>query len=271
MYLGIDVGGTKTLLAILDDNGVIVESQKFPTPQDYQEFLIELAKTIDQFTTKEFQAVGIGVPATLINRETGIDISFGNLAWRNVSIQQDVERITHTPVVVENDAKLAGLSEAKLRPDIPKLLYITVSTGIGYSLIVNQTIDPNIGDGGGSLMIFEHKGKLVPWENFASGKAIVKTFGLKAHDITDENSWKIIAHNLSLGFMELIAVTEPNIIVVGGSVGVYLDRYIKPLSQELKSLETPLMKIPKIEAARRPEEAVVYGCYDYAKSFWGGQ
>jgi predicted NBD/HSP70 family sugar kinase len=269
MYLGIDVGGTKTLVASLDDSGVILESQKFPTPQNYQDFLIQLSEAIEQLTTYEYRATGIGIPATSINRREGIAISFANLAWKNVPILQDIEKLVNTPVALENDAKLAGLSEAKLRQDIHRLLYVTVSTGIGYSLIVNQKIDHNIGDGGGSLLILEHQGKLVPWESFASGKAIVKTFGLKARDISSPDVWDKIADNLVVGILELIAVTEPDLIVIGGSVGVYLDQFKKPLKQKLETLETPLLKIPPLEAAQRPEEAVIYGCYDYAKELYG--
>ncbi len=269
MYLGIDIGGTKTLVASLDDNGVITESNKFPTPQDYQEFLITLAQNVDNLSTKDFKAVGVGMPATSINRTEGIGLSFANLAWHNVPVQQDIENLIGCPVALENDAKLAGLSEAMLRKEVNSLLFITVSTGIGYSLIKNLEIDPNIGDGGGSLLLLEHKGKLVPWESFASGKAIVTTFGQKAHDITDPEIWKIIARNLSAGLMELIAVAEPDLIVIGGSVGVYLDKFIEPLTHNLKAIETPLFKIPPIEAAIRPDEAVVYGCYDYAKRVYG--
>jgi predicted NBD/HSP70 family sugar kinase len=269
MYLGIDVGGTKTLVATLDDNGVILENQKFPTPQDYQDFLSKLSIAISQLANKDFIAVGIGIPATNINRREGIAISFANLDWHNVPILQDIENLTGCPVALENDAKLAGLSEARLRPNIHRLVYLTISTGIGYSLITDQQIDHNIGDGGGSLMLLEHKGQLVPWESFASGKAIVNTFGLKAHDITDPDTWDKIANNLSVGIIELIAVTEPDLIVVGGSVGVYLDNFKDSLTQKLKSLETPLLNIPPIEAAIRPVEAVVYGCYDYALELYG--
>lgn len=266
MYLGIDVGGTKTLIATLDDNGVILQSQKFPTPQDYQEFLRQLSITVEQFTMKDMVAVGIGIPVTRLNRESGFAIAFSNLSWRNVAVQQDIERLFNLPVALENDAKLAGLSEARLRPDIKHLLYVTISTGIGYSLITDQKIEHSIGDGGGSLLLLPHKDKIVSWESFASGKAIVETFGLKARDITDASTWKTIAHNISLGLTELIAVTEPELVVIGGSVGVYLDRFIAPLTSYLKTLETPLLPMPPVESAIRPEEAVVYGCYDYAKA-----
>ncbi len=264
MYLGIDVGGTKTIVAVLDDNGVIAESQQFPTPQNYEQFLSKLADTVEGFTTKDFNAVGVGIPATQIDRESGVAVSFSNLDWQREPIQTDIERLFKVPVAVENDAKLAGLSESMLREPI-RLLYLTVSTGIGYSLIVNRKIDQNIGDSGGRLLLFEHNGKLVSWEKYASGKAIVETFGKQAKDIEDPEIWDKISRNITQGLVELIAVTEPDVVVIGGSVGVYLDRFIAPLEEHLKELETPLLKFPPVEKAQRPVEAVIYGCYDYAK------
>ncbi|MCL4357776.1 ROK family protein [Patescibacteria group bacterium] len=264
MYLGIDVGGTKTIAAVLDDNGVITEHQRFPTPQDYNRFLSELNKIVDGFKTKDFLAAGVGIPVARFNRTSGVAETFSNLMWRNVPIVSDIERLVAAPTVAENDAKLAGLSEAMLRAPM-RLLYLTISTGIGYGLIVNRTIDDNIGDSGGSLIMLEHHGKVMPWERFASGRAIVETYGKMAKDINDEPTWDKIARNIALGLTELIAVTEPDLVVIGGSVGIYADRLIEPLTKHLKQYETPLFKTPRIEGARRPDDAVIYGCYDYAK------
>lgn len=270
MYLGIDVGGTKTLLASLDDNGVIIENQKFPTPQDYNQFLSDLRINLDQLNNKEFRAVGVGLPG-YIERSEGVARSFGNLAWSAAPIQADIEKIVGSPVAIENDAKMAGLSESMLKPDYKRLLYVTISTGVGYSLIVDHIIDPNLGDGGGNTIMLEHNGAIVSWESFASGKAIVTTYGKMAKDITDEPTLDAIARNISLGLIELVAITEPEIVVIGGSVGQYADRFIEPLTQYMKKMETPLLPMPKIEPAVRPEEAVIYGCYDYAKQVFGSK
>ncbi len=269
MYLGVDVGGSKTLAAVLDDNGTIVESSKIATPQNYDSFLEEIAKFLDGFSNHDFRAAGVGIPATHLDRANGIGISFGNLTWKNVPVQADIEKIAHCPVVVENDAKLASLSEAMLLKQYSKVLYVTISTGIGYGLTVNQHIDSNIGDGGGALLLTEYKGKLVPWESFASGRAIYERYGKKAADITDPTVWRRIAHDLSRGFNELIAITEPDVIVVGGGVGTYFERLAAPLEAELQAFSNPLVKIPPFVKAQRPEEAVVYGCYDLAKATYG--
>ncbi len=264
MYLGIDVGGTKTLAAILDDNGVITQKKKFPTPKNYSEFLEQIKDNINSFSEKDFRAVGIGIPVTSFDRDTGIARTFSNLPWRNEPIQADLENITKSPVAIENDAKLAGLSESMLREPL-RLLYVTVSTGIGYSLIVDRKIDHEVGDSGGRLLLLEHNGRLMPWESFASGKAIVETYGKMAKDIDDDKTWELIARDIGQGLIELVAVTEPEVIVIGGSVGTYFDKYGDRLNDYLKNLETPLLPMPRVEGANRPEEAVIYGCYDYAK------
>lgn len=265
MYIAIDVGGTKTLVAALTNEGVIHESVKFPTPKEYRLFVKELAKTVASLSTKEFRAGCVAGPGE-IDRIHGKVAMFGNLPWKNVALAADTEAITRCPMRLENDAKLASLSEAMLlKHTYSRVLYITISTGIGVGLTVDQQIDHRIGDGGGRTMLFEHHGQYKPWETFASGSAIVKQFGKYASEINDKVTWGRIVHNLRPGFIELIAILEPEVIVIGGGAGHYLDKFHDLLVADLRRYETPMLVIPPIIPASRPEEAVIYGCYDYAK------
>jgi predicted NBD/HSP70 family sugar kinase len=70
MYLGIDIGGTKTLIATIDDNGAIIEQCKFSTPKVYPEFLKELAINVAKLSTEGIAATGVAVPGKL-DREHG--------------------------------------------------------------------------------------------------------------------------------------------------------------------------------------------------------
>ena len=266
MYVGVDIGGTKTLVAVLDEQGVIIERSKFPTSHDYATFLSDLSAALENFKTKNFVAGAAGITSPSFDREHGIGINFSNLPWRNASVRQDIEEICHCPIAVENDAKLAGLSEAMLLKDsYTKVLYVTVSTGIGIALVVNGVIDTSIGDGGGRTIMLEHDGKMTPWEDFAGGRAIVARYGKKAEEITDEATWKAICVDLAKGFIHLIALIQPEVIVIGGSVGTYFDRYGDLLKTEIEKYQIPLIKLPDFIEAKRPDEAVVYGCYDLAK------
>jgi len=269
MYLAVDIGGTKTLLAAFDSKGKIQKELKFPTPQNYETFLTELDSNVKKLGVGDFRAAAVAVPG-LLNRETGKVLALGNLPWKNEPIEAEIERLVACPVIIENDAKLAGLSEAKLLiKDFKRTIYITISTGIGIALITDGIIDTKVGDLGGRGLLVEHNEKLVPWESFASGKAIFEKYGKRASDITDEEAWKLIAHNLAIGFIDLIAVLQPDVIVVGGGVGAHYKKFEKYLLKELKSYEVPMLPIPPIRQAQHAEEAVIYGCYELVKEKYG--
>jgi predicted NBD/HSP70 family sugar kinase len=265
MYVGIDIGGTKTLVAILEDNGVIIEHEKFPTPKDYGEFLVELGNTMSHFVHHDFKAGGCGVAARL-DRETGKIIKMGNLPWVNVPFQNDLEEICKCPMVIENDAKMGGLSEALLLKDkYKRALYVAIGTGIGTALVDRGIIDDGIGDAGGRALMMEHRGKLVPWEQFAGGRALANRYGKPAKEITDPTTWRTICRYLAQGIVQIIAICEPDVIIIGGGVGLYFDRYGKILKEEVDKYALPLVTMPDIVSAQRPDEAVIYGCYDLAK------
>lgn len=265
MYAAVDVGGTKTLVAVLDNKGKIIERAKFPTPVEYEDFKVKLAEVVAKLSTNQFSRVSVALPGR-INRTRGIGIRMGNLKWQNIPIQTDAEKIFGSEVLVENDAKLAGLSEALLLNEkYTKVLYVTISTGIGLGLIVGGRIDADVSDSGGNSVMLEHKGKTVSWESFASGKAIVKRFGKKASEIEDKQIWKTIAKDFAAGLITVIAMMSPDVVVIGGGVGSHFDKYGAYLKEYLNKYETPMMPIPPIVKAKHPEEAVIYGCYELAK------
>jgi predicted NBD/HSP70 family sugar kinase len=268
MYLGIDIGGTKTLVASLDKHGVINASVKLPTPKTYTEFLKELAVCVAKISTKKLTAAGVAAPGR-IDRKKGVATNFGNLPWHDVPLQRDVQKLLDCPVVLENDANLAGLAEANLIPQYACVLYVTISTGIGTGIITDRIIDPEFADSEGGHIMLEHQGKIQMWEHFASGQAIVRRFGKRASEINDQKTWKIIMHDVGLGLYDLIAFIQPDAVVLGGGVLGSYKKFEHLLKAELASYETPLTPIPPILQAQRPDEAVIYGCYHLAKSTYG--
>jgi glucokinase len=268
-YLGVDIGGTKTLFAVLDDNGVIQQQVRFATPREYHQFIDEIKVQLQNMNLDGVKAAGAGVPAK-IDRKNGVALKFGNLPWENVHIKEDFEQLFHCPTVIENDANVAGLSEAMLlKNEYRRVVYLTVSTGIGDGVIINGVIDEGLADSEPGQMEIEHNGKIEKWEDFASGRAIVKEYGKEAHEITDPEIWHKIAANLAPGLLSLIAITQPQVIVFGGAVGAFFEHFQKPLLEILKEYSNPMVPIPELRMAGRPEEAVIYGCYDLAKATYG--
>lgn len=268
MYAGVDIGGTKTLLAALSDDGKITEQVRFPTPENYDEFINDLAKSVATFTTKNFRAAGVGIPG-LLEREAGIVLALGNLPWRDKPIRDDVSRIFRgMPIVIENDARLAGLSEAQLVKDqYHNVLFITVSTGIGGALIRNGAIVAALQDTEMGKMPLCFEGRLQQWEEFAGGRGDVSRFHQRADDITDPAIWQQIGENIAYGLGAVCSVLQPEAIILGGPVGAHVDQYRAAITSFLDNHLQAVVRRPKaILAAQRPEEAVIYGCYDLAKA-----
>jgi len=266
MYAAVDIGGTKTLIAVFDAKGNLLKKFKFPTPRDYGEFITAFKDALATFPLDGLKMAAVAVPG-VIDRKHGIGMTMGNLPWANVPVQHDFQKLLGVPVAVENDAKLAGLSEALLLKDkYSKVLYVTISTGIGIGLTVDGVINEAIGDTGGHDMYLEYNGREITWEALASGKSIVTEFGMRASEINDPDIWIEISKRIAAGLIELIALTQPEVVVFGGGVGAHFEKFKDFLEAELRSYGKLMVPLPVLTEAKNAEEAVVYGCYHLAKS-----
>ncbi len=249
-----------------ETGGDPVNELRFPTPKEYADFLLQCEQSIKELGDISVTACGMGVPGKL-DRSTGVVISCGNLNWKNAPVKQDIADLLHCPVFVENDAKVGGLSEAMfVINDFKNILYVPIGTGIGIANIIDGVIDTQYGDRGGKDIYIDSANKQTDWESVASGSAIVRQFGKMARDITDEVTWKTIAHNISVGLEQLINSRRPEAVIIGGGVGKHFDRFGDLVKMELaQSLDS----VPAILPAKHSEQAVLYGCLELIKQNHG--
>ena len=264
MIVAIDTGGTKTLVASFNKSGVLGSQVKFPTPQDPVEYIKMLRGIVtENYADKTVDAIVLAIPGVIQNGDV---IWCGNLPWKNFDVKSALSGVLgKVPVFVENDAKLAGLSETRFLKTIPaQSLYVTISTGIGTGIITNGHIDQALRNSEGGHALIEYDGVVREWEDFASGKAIYKTYGKYARDITSKRTWRQVADRISRGFLAIIPILQPDVIIIGGSIGTYFERYGEQLQAILKEKLPAHIPCPKFVQAKYPELAVIYGCYYYA-------
>jgi glucokinase len=262
MLLAIDTGGTKTLIAAFRHDGTVASSHKFATPLDQEEYVSEIKRIIfEHYSHKKLDAVIVALPGEIKNN---IALWCGNLPWNNFDVAGALADVVSCPIWVENDANLAGLAETRALPQPAALsLYATISTGIGTGIIIDGKIIPALSGSEGGHMLVEYDGIVRKWESFASGHAIRETYDAYAHDIHDRRIWNQIADKISRGFLVLIPALQPDVIIIGGSIGTYFDQYGPALKKHLHQHLPPEIRLPEIRQATRPEEAVIYGCYYY--------
>lgn len=263
MYIAVDLGGTKTLVVLFDANKEILKQFKFETPKDYEDFKTNLVKARDEINLSETPIAGAIGSRGLIDRENGLMIVDSVLPWQNAQIVKDCQDVFNCKFILENDSKLAGLSEARLSSgNYPRVLYITISTGIGSALIINGRLSQDVIDSEIGKWVFNRGDEVVTWEDFASGHWITDTYGMRASELNDEKAWQEISKNLAIGFTNSIIAFRPDLIIIGGGVGTHSAKYKDKLNDEIKAILPDGFSVPEISQAKYPEEAVVYGCYE---------
>ncbi|HEX4662132.1 MAG TPA: ROK family protein [Candidatus Saccharimonadales bacterium] len=266
MIVTVDTGATKTLIADFDVAGVKRQEARFATPKNEQEFLDTLVSTLQHAypDASMIDAICIALPGMII--PGGILKLAPNLGWRDVAVRKQLGKYYSCPIFIENDANLAGLAEAQAQPKIPKVsLYLTVSTGIGAGIIINGRLLPEHRSSEVGHMVLEYDGMLREWESFASGRAILAKYGQYARDIDSDETWNEIADMISRGLLALIPALRPDLIIFGGSIGTYFEKYQPHLESILhEHFDHLMIAVPQMVQAQHPEEAVIYGCYHYA-------
>jgi glucokinase len=139
--IGVDLGGTKLLLGVLDENRkLLFESRESSRGQAEDELVELLAQEIAEAHEARpgIAAVGLGIPAT-IDHNRGYAFAAVNLPFDEVPIRDLVQERTELPVFVDNDANVAMLAEHLYGAarGTRNALLLTVGTGIGGGLIIN--------------------------------------------------------------------------------------------------------------------------------------
>lgn len=144
--VGVDMGGTKILAAVIGSNGQIVSRCKGMTGADKgtDEVINRIAECISESIKKanldqsQIRAIGIGAPG-VIDSKTGIVIYAPNLRWTNVALKTALENRFEIPISVDNDVNLGTLGEQVLGAGkgVDNLVSIFIGTGIGGGIIVN--------------------------------------------------------------------------------------------------------------------------------------
>ena len=140
--VGIDVGGTNTRVALINEEYKILERIQFSTDSKDPEVTLNKIGEIIKGFGKEVEGIGISCPGPLDLIE-GVVLTPPNLpGWHHLTLSKRLEEITGVRVCLENDANLACLAEALEGAGAGKhfVQFLTISTGVGAGLCINGKI-----------------------------------------------------------------------------------------------------------------------------------
>lgn len=276
--VGIDIGGTNIRAALLDEDRNILEKIKIKNEVDKgpEYNLSKITNHINEnWISKRIKGIGIGCPGPL-NIKTGTILKAPNLReWDNFNVKKYFEESTSLKTEVNNDANVAGLAEAMIgiAKGAESVFYITVSTGVGGALILDNKIINGFNSSAAeicNLIInedkYSHSGLVEGGlEGQCSGPNIARIASEKLGKIVDtpevfklynEGNKEIIniinevCENLSKGIANIIAVVDPEVIVLGGSVILYnkdlLELIIKKVKEKVINKDSVDIRIAEI-------------------------
>ncbi len=144
--IGIDIGGTNTVIGLINQEGVIIDKKTIKT-KEYEssklflKFLyIEIEKIINKYI--DFKLLGIGIGAPNANNFTEEIISPPNLNWPTIHIPSIFKKYTSLKVIITNDANSAALGEKRfgVAKKLSNFVVITLGTGLGSGLFINDQL-----------------------------------------------------------------------------------------------------------------------------------
>ncbi len=252
MYLAIDIGGTKTLIALFSPHGVVLKKTKFKTSRIFKRFSSDLVRFLGEYKNRKINCVVVAVPGTVQKNCTA---EFGNRDWGKVDLLTPIKSVFDCPIYFENDANLAVSYESSGIKG--KTVFLTFSTGIGGGIAENGKILPESSKFEPGHKVYDFCGEKAEWEDIAALSALERVFHIDvATDIRGQDNYIDIAHRVSLGLPDIIEKYHPDTIVLGGPLGKIFRLYSKFL---------PDLGV-KYRRPKRPTESVIYGCYLFGKN-----
>ena len=266
MYLVFDIGGTNMRLATSLDGKTLSFTKTVPTPKDFHEGIQTLKQVADELSGGEkIESVAGGLAGPLDKDRTMLVKSPHIGGWVGKNFKKELEKALNTLVSLENDADLTALGEANFGAgkNYKIVAYLTISTGVGGSRVVNKKLDENaLGFEPGHQIIVPDgepcncggRGHL---ESYVSGSGLLKTYQKKGEEITDPKVWDEVAKYLAIGLNNVTVFWSPDIIVLGGAVmkSISLDT----VRTYLKGVLTIFPEAPEVQLAKLGDPAGLYG------------
>jgi predicted NBD/HSP70 family sugar kinase len=245
--IAVDLGGTNLRVAVVK-NGRITEILSKKTPKQGNYLLKELIDSIETLMIKEkgIKGVGIASPGPL---KEGVIKNPPNLPLQNFNLKKFLEKKLGTRVEIENDANCVALAEAKIGVKKENFIVLTLGTGIGGGIIIDNELFIGKGYAGEFGHMIIDKGEwfetLAAWNGLK--KLTMKNFGrtLLVKDLfamKTPRAAKVlgeIVDYLGRGIGSLINIFNPEVVVLSGGMrenGQKLLSMIKKASEKYSIL-----------------------------------
>ena len=284
--VAIDLGGTNVRAAVVASDGTILHRLQRPTPiaDPTPELMVDLAKEVVNACGVDANAVDravVGLPG-VIDHDAEALLKAPNLPaqWIPRLTGDWLEARIGVPVALANDADLAAVGESSFGAGRAHrdVVYVTVSTGVGAGIVVDGSLVRGQHSGGeiGHTVIDRcaaRAGDPSTVEELGAGPAIARAAaeaGLRERDAefvalvrsghpSAVAIWNKAIEAVGIGVVNLAWLLAPQIVVIGGGVGLNYN-LIEPIISRLLADHGPALQQPiEVAPAALGDDAALAG------------
>jgi glucokinase len=259
-YLGVDLGGTQLRMGAVTQDGrlakdvISVSTGRGFGPEDLRRTLRDLAARMRSALDGEVAALGFGTAGVVGH---GPLSQCDNLPLLNGVVIEDLVRdAAGCPVALENDARCFTLAEARYGAGrgARDVCGITLGTGVGCGVLAGGGLLRGAASQAGEVWRIPLRGQHL--EHFLSGAGVVRGYaaaggapdpGLDAARVEERarvgesaarSAWRAFGEDLALLCHFVIALLDPAVLVIGGSLSRASDFYKPVLASRLEGRAT---------------------------------
>ena len=273
--LGVDIGGTKIRMGVVNEAGEVLLDKTFPTRIPLYPYLEE---HILQFIAEYPDLAGIGIGTRgMVDAETGVITFEKELeGWQGTPVKALLEEATGLRVEVNNDANCAALAEVLIgsAKGYERVACLTVGTGLGGGLVFNKQVMNGAHGGGGEVghfILYPNGlvcgcGRLGCSEQYVSGTALRRM--IQEYNVMDQETGELVkpqhlfqlaanGHSSAISVRErfvsdfaivissLQAVLDMDCVVVGGGVSESADDWWEELLEKVEPMKLNPLEIKR--------------------------
>lgn len=273
--LGVDIGGTNTVVGLVDRKGNVlgtdsVKTKSLPVLEEYVKTVGNIARElIKKYDVALNDLVGMGIGAPNANYYTGNIEKAPNLPWKQekVPLAKMISEELGIPVTITNDANAAALGEKMYgaAKNINDFIMITLGTGVGSGIVIDGKLVYGHDGFAGELghVIIERDGRLCGCgrkgclETYCSATGIVRTAKERntpfqtSKDIYDAaikgdetaiDIFRETGTRLGRALADMVAFSSPEAIILFGGLAKAGDFIVKYTREAMEENLMPIYK-----------------------------
>lgn len=280
MRIGIDIGGTKAVIALVTEEGRIAHRRqiKMDARSDCAESLVPVAGALKDLLVEgnlslcEISSVGIGVPGT-VDAQGRTVVHAPNLGWIDEPVAERFEALCGLSPRLVQDTRAAALAEARIGAGAGRRVVacITLGTGIGCGIVVDgQIYEGPLGTAGeiGHIPVVSggrmcNCGRTGCMEAYASGTGIARAAKERGVAETSEEVFRLAERGdgraraiieeavayAAMGLCALINVLSPDAVLLSGGLSAQTALYVDPLIRAIRERAYALAVTDKLVLA----------------------